>query len=791
MAENISMGGENLGVPAVQTDRSDIHMDPPSRTFHHRKRHRHITASDDSDIDSLTEDLDQIGKLSLNLNLSSFNMSNMPSLPNMLSLPKLPNLPTFELSRIQDYSKELSNYISSYVNSTKAKDAVVENDEDYQQVANSIKTAITSRIQMNNLLQDLKVGVSINSAIDRLQPLTDIIHEAISLPVDDISDYEDDFNEEETEPVGVDKIVNSEGPLINYIVKPEETSSNNTKHSSKAFRRWKHRQIFESDDNKNTSDLDNIEGLDEETVRQLTDLSSIDDFAKEDILRSKIQQIREQPNLSQVQKNKLVTRLMMGNYYKYVKNVIPDTNITSKLKSQRLVLQEPSDSTIEEQLDEEDEIAEYPSEDTKDVPNESENENEEDAMEEDVDELNEVFLSENDLQPSYNNPPFNTIFGCQHYQRNCKLECSKCFKWFPCRFCHDQVITDHKMVRNEVKHVLCMSCNTPQEPTSNYCINCELELANYFCEKCVLYDNDTTKDIYHCDKCGICRLGLGIGKDYFHCDKCNICLSIDLREKHKCVANTTHSNCPICNEYLFTSIHKVVFMKCGHTIHQSCYDEMVKHSYKCPVCKKTVVNVETQFRILDREISQEPLPPPYNLWRCIVSCNDCKGKSNVSYHILGLKCKYCKSYNTNQLKLIKPEEEEDDDLEDNEEIEHNFDENVINSVQKNISTNFRIGDRMNTTGISDHGDNDDGYEVDVNDDDEEDEVNSFHGSDTGLQGIIDATKEFGNSDFRVHVGYISSIFQNFVNNATRKDQSRERSISNVSSISREDMIGGF
>ena len=77
--------------------------------------------------------------------------------------------------------------------------------------------------------------------------------------------------------------------------------------------------------------------------------------------------------------------------------------------------------------------------------------------------------------------------------------------------------------------------------------NCQL-----FCSKCILYDNDQTKDIYHCDKCGICRLGLGLEKDYFHCDTCNTCLSIDLKGHHKCLSDVTHSNCCICNEDLFS-----------------------------------------------------------------------------------------------------------------------------------------------------------------------------------------------------------------------------------------------
>ena len=41
---------------------------------------------------------------------------------------------------------------------------------------------------------------------------------------------------------------------------------------------------------------------------------------------------------------------------------------------------------------------------------------------------------------------------------------------------------------------------------------------------------------------------------------------------------------------------------------------------------KTITNVESQYRILDVEIAQSPLPEPYNNWRCIISCNDCGGK---------------------------------------------------------------------------------------------------------------------------------------------------------------------
>jgi phage FluMu protein Com len=71
--------------------------------------------------------------------------------------------------------------------------------------------------------------------------------------------------------------------------------------------------------------------------------------------------------------------------------------------------------------------------------------------------------------------------------------------------------------------------------------------------------------------------------------------------------------------------------------------------------------MEAQFRLLDAEIEAEVLPSPYNEWRSIIGCNDCQARSNVKFHFLGLKCSTCKSYNTVQIKLLKPEEVEGDD----------------------------------------------------------------------------------------------------------------------------------
>lgn len=106
-------------------------------------------------------------------------------------------------------------------------------------------------------------------------------------------------------------------------------------------------------------------------------------------------------------------------------------------------------------------------------------------------------------------------YGCPHYKRNIKLQCSTCSRWYTCRFCHD-AIEDHKLVRRETKHMMCMFCNCPQK-ASGVCVECGQSAAWYYCDVCKLWDDNPNRSIYHCDDCGICRVGKGIGKDFYHC----------------------------------------------------------------------------------------------------------------------------------------------------------------------------------------------------------------------------------------------------------------------------------
>lgn len=146
-----------------------------------------------------------------------------------------------------------------------------------------------------------------------------------------------------------------------------------------------------------------------------------------------------------------------------------------------------------------------------------------------------------------------------------------------------------------------MLCLTLQ-PAGKSCQECGEELARYYCDKCKFWDDDPKKSIYHCDDCGICRQGKGLGEDFFHCKKCNICLHISMKD-HKCIERNLESDCPICGEYMFTSTATVIFMvrrvyylfifKKTLTFFVSCHSHVVIVSTNIviPIISKRLINV--------------------------------------------------------------------------------------------------------------------------------------------------------------------------------------------------------
>ncbi|KAI8927607.1 zinc-ribbon-domain-containing protein [Entophlyctis helioformis] len=275
-------------------------------------------------------------------------------------------------------------------------------------------------------------------------------------------------------------------------------------------------------------------------------------------------------------------------------------------------------------------------------------------LEDRVDNAN--MLSEEDMAPSWHNREAG-ILGCKHYQRAAKLQGHCCGRWFTCRFCHDEV-SDHNIVRNLTTTMMCMFCNTVQ-PAGQVCANasCGKKVARYYCGECKLWDDDHKKNIYHCNDCGICRIGKGLGQDYFHCKSATCAWPSVCRGRHKCIERNLESDCPICGEYMFTSTTTVIFMPCGHCIHYKCHQEYIQTSYQCPTCFKSLANMTEYFQRIDAMLAQHEMPPEYSNTHSHVYCNDCEKKSNAKFHFLYHKCGHCSGYNTKVLHTfeIKPD----------------------------------------------------------------------------------------------------------------------------------------
>lgn len=232
--------------------------------------------------------------------------------------------------------------------------------------------------------------------------------------------------------------------------------------------------------------------------------------------------------------------------------------------------------------------------------------------------------------------------NCGHYTRGCKFVSPCCNEITPCRFCHDDS-HDHQINRYDVQIIQCNRCNK-QQGISNQCVDCGHVFADYFCNICRLYDSHPTNKYFHCDECGMCRVGNR--EDIFHCSECNMCFDNKYKETHSCKKDLFRTDCCICLNDLFSSRQSSVVMNCGHAIHQECSNEWVKKNIGCPLCRKTMFDSEWAKKYSDYKDQLKELMPYEGLHTVKILCNDCNQSNEVSYHPIGNKCPNCNSYNT-------------------------------------------------------------------------------------------------------------------------------------------------
>ena len=247
------------------------------------------------------------------------------------------------------------------------------------------------------------------------------------------------------------------------------------------------------------------------------------------------------------------------------------------------------------------------------------------------------------------------IINCEHYNRQCMILSPCCDKWYSCRLCHDQD-NDHKLDRKKIETIICKKCKTIQSP-SNICSNqdCLIEFAEYYCDICKLWKDKNTPT-YHCHDCGICRIGKGIDIDRIHCHKCNMCINKDLYENHKCFSGTFDSNCPVCQKYMWDSTESIIYMNCGHGIHSECYTNLMKSSFQCPVCKKSIhSDMSPIWNQVTEYLENTQMPEEFESWKTNIICNDCEEKSITEYHFMYHRCQNekCKGYNTSIIDIMK------------------------------------------------------------------------------------------------------------------------------------------
>ena len=204
----------------------------------------------------------------------------------------------------------------------------------------------------------------------------------------------------------------------------------------------------------------------------------------------------------------------------------------------------------------------------------------------------------------------------------------------------------HTVDRFAISEVICRKCFRKQSSKTNKCVDCGTQFGQYHCAICNLWMSNEEKP-YHCPDCGFCRVGGG--ENFRHCQDCGMCIDKKLFDNHNCKVGKYMSNCPVCQEDLFSSRDASHELPCGHAIHWHCFRELASHDSRCPICKKTAETHERMKPTWDAMamgIALQPVPP--ELAKVVtIKCNDCEvGEANRSWHFLGVRCNNCESFNT-------------------------------------------------------------------------------------------------------------------------------------------------
>jgi RING finger and CHY zinc finger domain-containing protein 1 len=261
----------------------------------------------------------------------------------------------------------------------------------------------------------------------------------------------------------------------------------------------------------------------------------------------------------------------------------------------------------------------------------------------------------------------SAVLRCQHYIRGAAIFAACCQQFYPCRQCHDEDVDGghEDLQKGQVTKVKCLHCKLEQH-VADACINkdCQERFGDRVCLDCRLFDSTPDREFFHCDKCGICRLGRK--EENFHCERCDTCVKASSRGRHTCIASPLRdAKCPICLCSMFYSSRPSCFLPCGHAMHTRCFDDYARSDYRCPLCYKSMADMHSYNSALDKIMLEELANGPESQMNTKVRifCNDCGETSQTRYHFEFFKCNSnrrstgisgpCGSYNTRFIEYCK------------------------------------------------------------------------------------------------------------------------------------------
>mmetsp|Transcript_174 Transcript_174/g.328 ORF Transcript_174/g.328 Transcript_174/m.328 type:complete len:96 (+) Transcript_174:811-1098(+) len=81
---------------------------------------------------------------------------------------------------------------------------------------------------------------------------------------------------------------------------------------------------------------------------------------------------------------------------------------------------------------------------------------------------------------------------------------------------------------------------------------------------------------------------------------------------------------------------------------------MLLKAHACPICSKSVCDLSSLWEQIDVEVAAMVMPEEYRDKMLLILCNDCDKTSHAAFHVLAMKCRHCKSYNTRQIREVDP-----------------------------------------------------------------------------------------------------------------------------------------